>query len=1202
MKLIAVFLICIPILTFAQESQNSLLWKITNSSTKKTSYLYGTMHISGRLAFHLGEEFFESIAEVDAIALESNPIIWLDEIFDSEYASDYLGRFGFQYQTYKGFYQEAFKLSKPENKKLNRYIQEDHYLSNWMLYRENKSQSDFEEETFLDLFIYQSGKKNNKEVYSLENFSQTTQLSKMGNLPDADKKETDAWFDKMTEKKDARELIEDAYRNKNVFLLDSIHSQVNSDNFLKHMLDIRNEIMANRIDSFIQKENISLFVGIGAAHLGGDYGVIQYLKNKGYSVEPMKTTITDKAKLIKEAFDIKTTRINFDNEYKSDLFSVKVPGKIYETPSNDNNQRQFFSPELTNGSYFSIKQISTYNFLLGLSATDYQAKIDSLLYESIPGNIISKKEITNNGFKGLDILNQTANGNYQRYYFIYTPIHIFIFKMGGKKDFVREQSDGFFNSISVQNKIDQTWKPVTAFKGDFTVTVPSFFHIKNNDKITSLYNHPELEAYDFKSKAYFLVKRSCLHDFNFIESDTYEMRRLIYKFFDDLDIDSTTISFNFSEKYPSATTSTKNSEGKPLHLKIIIKGAYYYLLTCVNTDNEGKTKFFNSFRFGAFDYTFPFKNKTDSTLLFSVRSNYLYPTEYTDAYKKAYRIKKKNDQKEDVDESYKSHSESRVYHSENFERIIVETYKYHDYSEYKSIDSLWKNEREYYQDVKKLVIRDFETSSKNGVHTLDISLTDTNSSRLILAKYIIKHSLMYSVKTNIDTISSQSEFISNFFETFTPLDTIIGQSIFDDKSKLFFKNIYSEDSITKAQALESVLSHVNFVDDDFELMKKVINYYPFSEKQIDIKKQMITDLGRLEKQNISLYLEALYTQSEDTAMYQIAILKALTNQNTKKSVDLFLKLLEQDIPLASNGYEVYNIFNPFFDSLEIGTYLFPDILDYTFVKQYKRPIYALLSELVMSGNIKAKHYKKNYKQLLREAKIELKSQISVEQNYVSSDKTSSYRYESFKNKGNEDLSNYAVMLLPFYHKTDVKLFFDKLNRVKDYKLQTDIAVSKAKYGIAVSDSIWSYLATDLINRSYLYVALHDSKLTDLYPKAFLEQSLISESQLYGPDFDIEKDSLQFIEKRKVSIQNNTGYVYFYKSKKEEDDDWYLDFIGLQPLDSSILNIKPQFEETRIKIEKYKTISEIIDDQIETIKLEGHPRAKKKETNGYDRYY
>ncbi len=1200
--IITCLLIFISLLGITQENENSLLWKITNPNTQKTSYLYGTMHISGRLAFHLGEEFFDAITEVDAIALESNPIIWLDEIFNSKYASDYLGRYGFQYQTYKGFYQDAFKLKIPKNKNLSSYLASDHYLSNWMLYRENKSKLDFEEETFLDLFIYQTGMKNDKKVYSLEDFSQTTELSKLGSLPDPNDKEPAAWFEKLIEDKDARDLIEDAYRNKNVMLLDSLHGQINSNNFVKYMLDVRNNIMAARIDSFIQKEDISLFIGIGAAHLGGKYGVIQYLADKGYSLEAMPTTITDQAKQIKETFDHKTTNIFYNNLFESDFFSVKVPGSMFETPSNNSNQRQFFSPELTNGSYFSIKQISTYSYLTKLQPKDYELKIDSLLYESIPGNIISKAKIEIDGFSGLDILNETTSGNFQRYMIIYSPINIFIFKMGGKKDFVKKQSDGFFKSIVLKPILETNWKTAKAFKGDFSVEVPNYYHIKNNNKITSLYNHPELEAYDINNDAYYLVKRSALHDFKFIETDTYELNRLIEKFLKELDIDSCEIIIEKSEKYPTATAFAKNANNERIDLKFVIKGPFYYLLACVNASGDDCQRFFKSFKFDQFQYNFPFVYHRDSTLLFSVNSNYLYPTAFNDTYTKAYRLNKKNESKDKVDNSYKNNSESRIYYSENFERIAVEAYKYHNYSEFDNIDSLWANERAFYEKDKKLIVRQFNPVKDKDLFILNLELTDTNSSRMILAKYILKHGMLYSIKSNVDTLSPKSKFIELFFSSFTPFDTMVGTSVFEDKSKLFLKDIYSYDSLIKTQALESVRTHVNFDSEDFDEMKKMILNYPFTAKQIDIKKQMITDLGNLEKVDITDFMEDLYHKSEDTSMYQIAILEALAKQSTKKSTELFLKLLEHDIPLASDNYATYRIFRPFYDSLEIASHLYPKILDYTFVKQYKAPIYELLAFLVEKEKIKPSSYKKSYNQILREAKIELKSQISLEQNNIANENESEYRYESYKNRGNDELVHYSALLLPFYDKADVNLFYTKLTKVQDLEIQTDIAVQKMKNNIPVNDSIWIYLASNLINRNYLYKALSINKKLDLFPQSFTKQTDINESLLYDSDFNVEKDSFLFVDKREVIVQNDTGYVYFYKSKKEKDDDWYLDYIGLQPLDQKLINISSQFEETRIKIEKYKDISEVIEEQVRSIVLEGHPRAKKEGKENYNWYY
>ena len=120
MKKILLALLIFPLMGTTQidttkQQHKGLLWEITGNGLKEKSYLYGTMHVSGRIAFHLGEEFFDGLKSVDAIALESNPIIWLDEIMESKYADSYLGGYSIKRQTYKGFYKKAFELSIPKD-------------------------------------------------------------------------------------------------------------------------------------------------------------------------------------------------------------------------------------------------------------------------------------------------------------------------------------------------------------------------------------------------------------------------------------------------------------------------------------------------------------------------------------------------------------------------------------------------------------------------------------------------------------------------------------------------------------------------------------------------------------------------------------------------------------------------------------------------------------------------------------------------------------------------------------------------------------------------------------------------------------------------------------------------------------------------------------------------------------------------------
>lgn len=1172
-----------------QTDQKSLLWKISHEDSEKTSYLYGTMHISGRLAFHLGEEFFEAIEEVDAVALESNPIIWLDEIINSPYADGYLGGYGFKSQTYNGFYKEAFKLTVPDNKNLSNAISNDHYLSNWMLYRSRKGQSNFQEETFLDLFIYQAGLKFGKSVYSLEDFKQTTHFSKMGNMPDPDKKEKSAWYEELTEEKNVGELIRDAYRNKDVLLLDSLHSQINSENFTHWMLDVRNDIMAVRIDSFIQKENTSLFIGIGAAHLAGKNGVINFLRQKGYTVEPMTTTITDKVKVKKESYDIKKKAIAYDHPFETDLFKLKVPGTMYSTPSNSDYQRQYFSPELTNGSYFSAKIISTYSYLTKTKQEDYLLKVDSILFESIPGDIISKKTITKNGFEGLDILNKTTTGNFQRYQIIFTPLNMIIFKMGGKDSFVKDMGNGFFESIELK-QVNNEWTHLTSLNNDFEVNLPAYYNIKGNEKITSLYHHFEVEAFDKNDDNYYFMKRASLYDYKFIETDEYELNRIADKFCEKLDIDTVEFELVENTEFPTGIAHALTPDNQFLELKIVIKGAFYYVLGNVSPIKKEKNDFFDSFHFHNLTYHFDFVEKVDSTLQFKTKSNYLYPNKYADIYTKANAIKKENLKKKKEDLSFKHSFDERTYYSENFERIVVSIYKYHDYAEYANIDSVWSSELKYISEANKLILKDKKTKTEDGLYYLEANFTDTSSCRMIKTKFILKNGALYSLQTTLDTIQTPSLFVQNFYNNFEPLDTIIGKSIFDDKSTKFFDAIYSEDSLKIENAFKSVITHVKFEQEDISNMVKTINNYSFPSKHIGVKTQLIGDLGKIEDKSILPYLTELYPIVEDTSMYQIAILKGLANQKNKKSYQQFVKLLDYDIPLTANGNGMYSVFYPFYDTLSIAKEIFPELLDYTFVSEYKFATYSLLSSMVYQNEIKGKDYKSKYKQILREAKIELKSQISYEQSEQASEE-SSYYYSSYKNEGNNLLVNYATLLLPFYNKPAVKEFFVKLKKVEDFMVNTEVYCTMLKLGLDVDNSIWTELAADNINRNYLYSKLERMERLDLFPTEYKTQNLMVESLLYDKKFNFEKDSMEFVMKKEIVLHSDTAYVYFYKSKTQKSDDWTLDYIGLQPLDQSKVNADYEFRETKIKIEKHKTIDEIIEEEIEAILLDGHKRAK-----------
>eukprot|EP01035_Chromulina_nebulosa_P057420 gene57420-78670_t len=74
----------LPSVAQKKNKYQGLLWEITGNSLKKPSYLYGTMHVSNKVAFHLSDSFFIALNNVDMAALEIDPRIWLDYIYENE--------------------------------------------------------------------------------------------------------------------------------------------------------------------------------------------------------------------------------------------------------------------------------------------------------------------------------------------------------------------------------------------------------------------------------------------------------------------------------------------------------------------------------------------------------------------------------------------------------------------------------------------------------------------------------------------------------------------------------------------------------------------------------------------------------------------------------------------------------------------------------------------------------------------------------------------------------------------------------------------------------------------------------------------------------------------------------------------------------------------------------------------------------------
>src|SRR5258708_2844969 len=152
----------------------ALLWEITGNGLTKPSYLFGTMHVSSKLVFHLSDSFYLDIKSSDVVALELDPQLWQDQLFRFENMESNL-RFYTQGSPNDLVNEKSFRLERYDDR-LKSALSDEPTVINGLLYRTYRTRADFEEDTYLDLYIYQTGRKLGKQATGVENFFQTERL------------------------------------------------------------------------------------------------------------------------------------------------------------------------------------------------------------------------------------------------------------------------------------------------------------------------------------------------------------------------------------------------------------------------------------------------------------------------------------------------------------------------------------------------------------------------------------------------------------------------------------------------------------------------------------------------------------------------------------------------------------------------------------------------------------------------------------------------------------------------------------------------------------------------------------------------------------------------------------------------------------------------------------------------------------------
>lgn len=409
------------------------------------------------------------------------------------------------------------------------------------------------------------------------------------------------------------------------------------------------------------------------------------------------------------------------------------------------------------------------------------------------------------------------------------------------------------------------------------------------------------------------------------------------------------------------------------------------------------------------------------------------------------------------------------------------------------------------------------------------------------------------------------------------------------------------------RAFESI-NEIEFTDDNADQLIDLINTTDFTkfDDGFAYRTDLLQNAGHIKGDKILDFLETQYIEAEDTSALQIAILKAITTEESVKNHELFIKLLLQETPLTSKS-KINHLFGYLEDSIELNKLLFPRLYELSSVPEYTDNVYEILAVLLEEEHIDKSFYEDKIDYLYRETKMEIK-RFS---NELIEDRESDYNYNSslfsYGYLGNYKLNNLLRLLIPFYEKDErIRKIFEKMKTMNNIQSIAFTQRLLHEHDLKVEDSIWNNFYEN--NRELAFPIVMTLKETDnenlISTLGITTDSIAKSIFLIKTDLALDKnDSLLQIQKIETAFKGEKLVVYVYKYQKESKyskraSAWKLGIVGVLP-DNKTSPYFSELTEYDIEIKENKELQETIDEELEAIRFIYRERVPK--GNSYDYY-
>jgi uncharacterized protein YbaP (TraB family) len=1127
--ILVLILLCAVELT-AQPSPRTartLLWKIDGNGLSQPSYLYGTMHVRDKRAFDFGDSVLVAFGRCRAFAAELQ--------LDSAMAW-FLRQMVSPDTTEESVVSEEIEVSGvPVGERK---------VPRWMERMMESSSDDYDKggkdgrETFLDAWLFRIAKLEQKEVLGIETMREQIDALYGSSLEDEVMEAASS-----RGSLEGRRLFESMVRTYRQGDLDALLRVMEQsglgDDYMDRLLTRRNHVMAERIDTMIRR--IPTFVAVGAGHLPGDEGVIQLLRQRGFSVEPVKVTRTGMARKYHEP----------DRELPWAAFTDTALGYSARFPIEPVDLKKYtFNPSEGMGEFTPASRmlmsidITTMTVYIaaalerspGYPITDPEGMIQEMVdrfAKTRTGDVDSRKYVTMEGAQGYEITG-SKQGMRVRGLILRRGSNVYLLiALAATPHSTSNDMERFIKSFALAPQPDNSWQRVTEPTGAFTVTMPGTIHRQIDNTIRPYYS-PKLQtgaiaADDPATGTSYVVAwiEQSSYGAGFPDStlSSWALAQLNQR----LGTQGDQQKFIEYKSVPGSEAMLEHPKGTAFRTRFFMRGNRLYWLLAGGRGNAATSndaeQFFNSLTF-IDPAPATWTRQTLDSLGFTI-SLPSSPAVYgsRDPY---------------VLYSRFGMATSEAIDSNTSNRYSVRIKSFSDYARESTSDSVLLGMMlGGDEDDTTLISRSLTV---NGRPAKEFELTVPGSGRMRRSRTILNGTTVYRIDAIVPAPQGDDPFVDTFFDSFTITESPRGD-LFTDKLQVLLNDLSSSDSTRHIHAKEA-LNWFRPQKNELPLLHETLRrlYHDAPDILDTTRGELLGLLTGGDSTSVELIRSLLPDIPGDELGGGV---EALIRINSRESLDLLADLLathSNEITLDGN----YAFYSLIYQPGNTGV-MFPRILplldDTDKVDQLLQLTASALDSNVISPSV-VEPYSDTIVRIMREQLSPGDSEGDEE----SDENAENYRRNYLLQAGARTLG----WLTP----TDsIRSLLRELLSETEADIQREAAVALMRQKEELPEQLLTTLMEAPLQRLEMYRSLDRTGIISRFPATFRTQEKIAEGLAAESIYSDEESSVpEYIELVSTQQRGDGRYFVFrFRFSSEEDDPWYAAVVGPQPLEPSQIN-------------------------------------------------